>query len=171
LVVPVQVGLHAWVNKQDESGQTPLSLALQGGNLKSVELVRVKLALLDSTGGNVAINIPGDSFAHIPDGKFHEGASRSISNLPAAVNLPLWGDHSSASGRKHNAGKAPSCRALANRPGKHGALHGYIPKSFLLSLVSIAAVCVCVCLVFRNAPCVKFVMPPFRWEHLGGGPQ
>ncbi|CAM6045328.1 unnamed protein product, partial [Sphagnum compactum] len=168
---PCQVGLHAWVNKQDESRQTPLSLALEGGNVKSVELVRVKLALLDSTGGNVAINIPGDSFAHIPDGKFHEGASRSISNLPAAVNLPLWGDRSSASGRKHNAGKAPSCRALANRPGKHGALHGYIPKSFMLSLVSIAAVCVCVCLVFRNAPCVKFVMPPFRWEHLGGGPQ
>jgi hypothetical protein len=55
-----------------------MSLALEGRNVKFVRLVNIKLSLLDSLRGNVAINNLGDSFAHILDGKFHEATSTSI---------------------------------------------------------------------------------------------
>ncbi len=69
-----------------------MSLALEGRNDKFVRLVNVKLSLLDSPRHNVAINNLGDSVAHILNGKFHEATSRSISNLPATMDLPLWQD-------------------------------------------------------------------------------
>jgi hypothetical protein len=69
-----------------------MSLVLEVRNVKFVRLVTVKLSLLDSLRGNVAINNLGDSFAHILNGKFREATSTSISNLPATMDLPLWQD-------------------------------------------------------------------------------
>jgi hypothetical protein len=57
-----------------------------------MKLLQHQLSLLDSPRGNVVINNLGDYFAHILNGKFHEAISRSISNLPAIVGLPLWQD-------------------------------------------------------------------------------
>jgi hypothetical protein len=161
MVVPVQVGLLAWFNTQDESGQTPYSLALLGGNVRSVQLVRAKVALLESVGGSVAINIPGESFPPSQDGRSSEALRSS------------WGNCRSASGEKLNAGKArSSCRVSARCPGRQrGVLYSYIPKSFFLSLVLIATVCVCVSLVFKGPPPVKFVSSPFHWDGLGSGTQ
>jgi hypothetical protein len=158
---PCQVGLLAWFNTQDESGQTPHSLALLGGNVRSVQLVRAKVALLERVGRSVAINIPGESFPPSQDGRSSE-ALRSA-----------WGNCSSASGEKLNAGKArSSCRVSARCPSRQGGiLSSYIPKSFFLSLVLIATVCVCVSLVFKGPPPVKFVQSPFHWDGLGSGTQ
>jgi hypothetical protein len=68
-VVPIRLGCIGSTSK--------MSLALEGRNDKFVRLVNVKLSLLDSLRGNVAINNLGDSFAHILDGKFHEATSTS----------------------------------------------------------------------------------------------
>jgi len=57
-----------------------------------MKLLQHQLSLLDSPRRNVAINNLGDSVAHILNGKFHEATSRSISNLPATMDLPLWQD-------------------------------------------------------------------------------
>jgi hypothetical protein len=38
-------------------------------------------------------------------------------------------------------------------------------------LVLIATVCVCVSLVFKGPPPVKFVQSPFHWDGLGSGTQ
>jgi ankyrin repeat protein len=158
---PCQVGLLAWFNTQDESGQTPHSLALLVGNVRSVQLVRAKVALRESVGGSVAINIPGESFPPSQDGRSSE-ALRSA-----------WGNRRSASGEKLNAGKARSpCRVSARCAGKQGdILYSYIPKSFFLSLVLIATLCVCVSLVFKGPPPVKFVQSPFHWDGLRSGTQ
>lgn len=42
-------------------------------------------------------------------------------------------------------------------------------RPMLLSMVGIAAVCVCVGLLFKGPPEVMFVYPPFRWELLESG--
>ncbi len=68
-MVPIRVGCIGSTSK--------MSLALEGRNVKFVRLVNIKLSLLDSLRGNVAINNLGDSFAHIPDEKFHEATSTS----------------------------------------------------------------------------------------------
>ncbi|CAM6077331.1 unnamed protein product [Sphagnum tenellum] len=169
---PCQVGLHAWVSKQDESGQTPLSLALVGGNIKSIQLVRAKLALLESMGGSVAINIPGDSLPHIQDQRPCE-ASKSAVPKSLNLELPFSSNQRSASGVKLNTGKARfPCSSFGRQAGNPGGIvYAYIPKSFLLSLVTIATICVCVCLLFKDPPFVTFVRPPFRWDSLGSGPQ
>ena len=39
----------------------------------------------------------------------------------------------------------------------------------MLSMVGIAAVCVCVGLLFKGPPEVTLVSPPFRWERLAYG--
>jgi hypothetical protein len=39
----------------------------------------------------------------------------------------------------------------------------------MLSMVAIAAVCVCVALLFKSSPEVLYVFQPFRWEKLKYG--
>jgi hypothetical protein len=39
----------------------------------------------------------------------------------------------------------------------------------MLSMVAIAAVCVCVALLFKSSPEVLYVFQPFRWELLKYG--
>ena len=39
----------------------------------------------------------------------------------------------------------------------------------MLSMVAVAAVCVCVALLFKSSPEVIYVFQPFRWEHLNYG--
>jgi hypothetical protein len=169
---PCQVGLHAWVSKQDETGQTPLSLALVGGNIKSIQLVRAKLALLESMRGSVAINVPGDSLPHIQDQRPSE-ASKSAAPKSLNLELPFSSNQRSALGAKINTGKARfPCSAFGRQAGNPGGIvYAYIPKSFLVSLMMIATICVCVCLLFKDPPFVTFVRPPFRWDSLGSGPQ
>uniref|UniRef100_A0A2P2JEE1 Uncharacterized protein MANES_05G010400 n=1 Tax=Rhizophora mucronata TaxID=61149 RepID=A0A2P2JEE1_RHIMU len=39
----------------------------------------------------------------------------------------------------------------------------------MLSMVGIAAICVCVALFFKSSPEVVYVSNPFRWEYLNYG--
>lgn len=160
-----QVGLNAWVNKRDDSGQTPVSCALGGGNIKSVYLVRAKLLRLE-TSGDVSISIPTESLPQAWDRRSGENV---VTGSPAALELAMWVDCGKG---KVEASKAsqPSCRLRSCHASHYGGIKGPAFRPFLLSLVAIAAVCVCVCLVFKGPPQVRFVLPPFRWEGLESGP-
>jgi ankyrin repeat protein len=54
---PFQVGLHAWLNRRDDNGETPLTCAVACKNFKAVNLVRDKLARLQGTPGEVRNNM------------------------------------------------------------------------------------------------------------------
>ena len=55
----LQTGLHAWLHKVDDSGETPLGLAVAAGNIKSVHVVRAKLARLANPGSTIIDVAPG----------------------------------------------------------------------------------------------------------------
>lgn len=52
--------------------------------------------------------------------------------------------------------------------GATGAALSFRPA--VLSLVAIAAVCVCAALLFKSSPKVLYVFQPFRWDQLKYGP-
>ncbi|CAK9190244.1 unnamed protein product [Sphagnum troendelagicum] len=166
---PCQSGLHAWFNKQDDAGETPFKSALARGNLKSIQVVRMKLAHLEDV-QTVSINIPPD----LPwewTQKNRESKSRADEILN--LELPTWvksassGEIAELSRPATTACKSQVCRRL---PRNVGSIKGHMYKPFLLSVVSLATLCVCVCLLFRAAIKLKNG-PTFRWESLQSGPK
>ena len=165
--ISIQVGLHAWVNKRDESGQTPLHCAMAGNNLRSIQLVSNKLAVLLGSEHQVCINMPpdslGENWAHGSPGAVQGGAGGP------SVQLAEWVDSGSASVKNSPINKGPATCRIHARRAHFGGVGGRGFRPFILSLVAIATVCVCVCVVIRSPPSVRFLMRPFRWEGLESG--
>lgn len=65
----------------------------------------------------------------------------------------------------------PCCKVCAQQQLVYSSVspRSLVYRPAMLSLVAIAAVCVCVALLFKGPPEVVFVFPPFRWERLGYG--
>lgn len=170
MMVAIQVGLNAWVNKRDESGHTPLQCAMAGNNLRSVQLVRGKLAALEGRSHQVCINIPPDSVVQT----WAQGSSSAPqdgSEGPSSVQLAEWADTGSASAKNAPISKSPAACRIHARRAHFGGVNGRAFRPFLLSLVAIATICVCVCVVIRTPPNVQFLRRPFRWEGVDGGPK
>lgn len=72
---------------------------------------------------------------------------------------------------KSKPSRPPLCKLCKHPPMAYRSLAGGLSacRPMLLSMVGIAAVCVCVALLFKGPPEVQFVYPPFRWELLGYG--
>lgn len=167
--VVFQVGLHAWLNRRDDNGETPLTCAVACKNFKAVNLVRDKLARLQGTPGEVRNNMLLESLPQSwiqkPVGDLESGTGGS------SVQLSVFDN--GVRGKKSNTKKVGSstCRVPSRRGNHFGGIIGPAFRPFLLSLVAIAAVCVCVCIVFKGPPQVRFVVSPFRWEGLDSGPK
>ncbi|CAK9857820.1 unnamed protein product [Sphagnum jensenii] len=166
---PCQSGLHAWFNKQDDAGETPFKSALARGNLKSIQVVRMKLAHLEDV-QTVSINIPADlPWEWTQKNRESKSRAEEILNL----ELPTWvtsassGEIAELSRPATTACKSQACRRL---PRNVGSIKGHMYKPFLLSMISLATLCVCVCLLFRAAVKLKNG-PTFRWESLQSGPK
>ncbi|CAM6020726.1 unnamed protein product [Sphagnum balticum] len=166
---PCQSGLHAWFNKQDDAGETPFKSALARGNLKSIQVVRMKLAHLEDV-QTVSINIPPDlPWEWTQKNMESKSRAKEILNL----ELPTWvksapsGEIAELSRPATTACKSQACRRL---PQNVGSIKGHMYKPFLLSVVSLVTLCVCVFLLFRAAIKLKNG-PTFRWEGLQSGPK
>ncbi len=164
-----QSGLHAWFNKQDDAGETPFKSALARGNLKSIQVVRMKLAHLEDV-QTVSINIPPDlPWEWTQKNRESKSRAEEILNL----ELPTWvvsassGEIAELSRPATTACKSQACRRL---PRNVGSIKGHMYKPFLLSVVSLVTLCVCVFLLFRAAIKLKNG-PTFRWEGLQSGPK
>lgn len=60
------------------------------------------------------------------------------------------------------------CKLCAQKPA-YGNTRSLVYRPAMLSMVAVAAVCVCVALLFKSTPEVLFVFQPFRWELLKFG--
>jgi hypothetical protein len=153
----LQVGLHAWFTKKADSGETPLTCAQNGGNVKSLQLVRAKLLRLenpDSTSINITKllwdqNLKGDSSVQL--------------------ELPIWGT-SSREVIGYKASMSRTCRSndSVRLPRHVAGIKGVIFKPFLLSIMTIACICVCLCLIFKDPPRVG-MDSLFTWDRLKEG--
>ncbi|PKU84880.1 Squamosa promoter-binding-like protein 12 [Dendrobium catenatum] len=140
---PGQFGVKAWKTARDSTGFTPEDYAFARGHESYLTLMQTKLKKLTEK-TDVAVNMP-----YKPSGKFK---SEKLSSLEIDKS------------------KSKSCK-LCERPMAYRSSVGssLLYRPMLLSMVGIAAVCVCVALIFKGPPEVLFVYPPFRWELLEYG--
>ncbi|KAG9459930.1 hypothetical protein H6P81_004438 [Aristolochia fimbriata] len=144
---PGQVGVQAWKTACDNSGYSPHDYALARGYFSYIDLVQHK-SNKKTDSGHVILDISGSSL----DGKnFSKLTTFELEKGEVTAMQPYC---KMCSQQKIGYGNMP--RSLAFRPA-------------MLSLVAIAAVCVCVGLLFKGPPEVLFVFPPFRWEQLEFG--
>lgn len=150
---PGKVGVKAWKSARDSTGFTPEDYARLRGHYSYIHLVQGKINRRSVT-GHVVIDIPRN-FSNGYDGK-------KLESEKLAGSLQI----------DSNSSKKGACRVCERQLTVYGNLArssslAYRPA--MLSMVAIAAVCVCVALLFKTCPEVVYVFHPFRWEMLEFG--
>ncbi|KAI4388532.1 hypothetical protein MLD38_000852 [Melastoma candidum] len=137
---PLEIGLNGWGSLLDANGLSPHAYAKMRNHHSYIELVARKLN--DKEIGQISLTV------------VCEGMQDKGSNLPLGLEVR-------------------SCAMCAAKSVKYAygvpaSPHGLLHRPFMYSILLIAAVCVCVCLLNRTAP--KVGGPePFIWENLDFG--
>ncbi|KAK4769883.1 hypothetical protein SAY87_030415 [Trapa incisa] len=151
---PAMVGVQAWKNVFDSTGSTPEDYARLRGHYTYIHLVQRKLnrVTVRSQASHVVLDIPDLSSSHQKQSK----------NTCPTRSMEIGKIDSSWK-------KYKTCKMCNQKLayGIGGRLLLYRPA--MLSMVAIAAVCVCVALLFKSSPEVLYVFRPFRWEMLEYG--
>ncbi|KAK8570311.1 hypothetical protein V6N13_003000 [Hibiscus sabdariffa] len=150
---PGKVGIDAWKSARDSTGSTPEDYARLRGHYSYIRLVQKKINKRPSS-GHVVVDIPSvisdcstnqkqnnESTSSFEIGKLE---SRSMNRQCKLCDQKLAYGHRTTN------------RSLVYRPA-------------MVSMVAVAAVCVCVALLFKSCPEVLYVFRPFRWELLDYG--
>lgn len=143
----VQIGIQAWKISRDNTGFTPEDYARLRGHFSYIHLVQRKLNRKPTAEEHVVVNIP-ESF-NIEHKQEKRSLMDSSSLSISQINQCKLCDHKRVFVTTQH-------KSLAYRPA-------------MLSMVAIAAVCVCVALLFKSCPEVLYVFQPFRWELLEYG--
>ncbi|XP_057469611.1 squamosa promoter-binding-like protein 14 [Actinidia eriantha] len=144
---PQEIGLHCWNSLLDANGLSPYAYALMRNNHSYNRLVARKLA--DRKNGQVSVSVATEIETQL--------SGMSQDHHPR----PLF---------KQGQKSCSKCAVVASRYNRRMPVsQGFLHRSYMLSMLAVAAVCVCVCLFLRGHPDVGLVAP-FRWENLGYGP-
>lgn len=138
--------MEAWKSARDSSGLTPYDYACLRGHYSYIHLVQRKL---NKKEGQVVVDVLEDS-KKSKVGKFGGGAL-SLERIM---------------GRQCRQCESEN---MCTRMLRRGSVNIYRPT--MVSMVAIAAVCVCTALLFKSSPEVFCSFHPFRWELLKYGSQ
>ncbi|XP_057810223.1 squamosa promoter-binding-like protein 1 [Salvia miltiorrhiza] len=138
---PGSVGIEAWKSARDSSGLTPHDYACLRGHYSYIHLVQRKLNKKPGK-GHVVVDIPG-----VLDKK-----QKVVKYAPFESEK-----------------QCRQCEQKLVYARRRGSVNIYRPA--MVSLVAIAAVCVCTALLFKSSPEVFCSFHPFRWELLKYGSQ
>ncbi|KAH6816799.1 hypothetical protein C2S51_021619 [Perilla frutescens var. frutescens] len=139
---PGSVGTEAWKSARDSTGLTAHDYACLRGHYSYIHLVQRKVKK-KSGKGQVVVDIPGARGSEM--GKYALESEKRVGG---------------------------QCRQCAQKLGyarRRGSVNIYRPA--MVSMVAIAAVCVCTALLFKTSPEVFCSFHPFRWELLKYGSQ
>ncbi|KAG2721204.1 hypothetical protein I3760_02G071100 [Carya illinoinensis] len=152
---PGLVGVEAWKSARDSTGLTPNDYACLRGHYSYIHLVQKKLSK-KSESRHVALDIAGAVLDFNNKRKQSDGhkLSKVASLQIEKIEIGATYQHCKICERKLSYGSMR--RSLVYQPA-------------MLSMVAIAAVCVCVALLFKSSPEVLYVFQPFRWERLKYG--
>ncbi|XVF72818.1 hypothetical protein PTKIN_Ptkin12aG0151100 [Pterospermum kingtungense] len=150
---PGKVGIDAWKSAGDSTGSTPEDYARLRGHYSYIHLVQKKINKRPPS-GHVVVDIPGA----LPDcSKNQKKNNESTTSFEIGqLELRSMKQHCKLCDQNLAYGYGTTSRSLVYRPA-------------MLSMVAIAAVCVCVALLFKSCPEVLYVFRPFRWELLDYG--
>lgn len=148
---PGMVGIEAWKNARDSSGSTPEDYARLRGHYSYIHLVQKKINKRPN-GGHIVVDICGV----VADTNIYQ---KQNNELTASFEI----GQTAARPVQHK------CKLCHQKLGYATASRSLVYRPAMLSMVAIAAVCVCVALLFKSSPEVLYVFRPFRWEMLGYG--
>ncbi|KAG2693193.1 hypothetical protein I3760_08G085600 [Carya illinoinensis] len=146
---PKMVGIEAWKGAHDSTGATPEDYARLRGHFSYIHLVQKKIN--KRSAGHLVVDIPNVLLDCGANQKQHD---ELVASFEIGTELRHIQQQCKLCDQKLAYGTA--CRSLVYRP-------------VMLSMVAIAAVCVCVALLFKSSPEVLYVFRPFRWELLDCG--
>ncbi|KAH7666562.1 Ankyrin repeat-containing domain-containing protein [Dioscorea alata] len=154
---PGQLGITAWRSARDSTGFTPEDYARSRGYESYLQLVQKKI-YRQFDKGSVVLDISATSLA----------TNSSQKQLDSLCSSKLSGFQIDM--RKMEQIIRPACKLCAQQviyrsPVSRSLLY----RPVMLSMVGIAAVCVCVGLLLKSPPLVLYLNHPFRWESLGYG--
>ncbi|XP_015572376.1 squamosa promoter-binding-like protein 1 isoform X2 [Ricinus communis] len=148
---PGMVGVEAWKKAHDSTGFTPEGYARLRGHYSYIHLVQKKINKRPAA-GHVVLDIPGTLSECNVNQKQNEGVTASFEvGQPAVRSIQR------------------SCKLCHQKLDYGTAGRSLLYRPAMLSMVAIAAVCVCVALLFKSCPEVVYVFRPFRWELLDFG--
>ncbi|KAL5564646.1 hypothetical protein UlMin_027810 [Ulmus minor] len=150
---PGKVGIEVWKNARDNTGLTPSDYACLRSYYSYIHLVQRKMSK-GSESAHVVVDIPGSVLDLSSKQKQPE---RHKSSKVASLET-----------EKFETKARKQCSDCA-RKLVYGRRSSLVYRPALLSMVAIAAVCVCVALLFKSSPEVVYVFQPFRWERLKYG--
>ncbi|KAI4325052.1 hypothetical protein MLD38_030480 [Melastoma candidum] len=148
---PGLVGVEAWRTAHDSTGSTPEDYARLRGHYSYIHFVQKKINKRNRP-LHVVVDIPRVAPEESVDKRQSKGPSASLEI-----------------GNLRHGSSQQSCRQCTQKLtyGLRGRSLLYRPT--MLSMVAIAAVCVCVALLFKSCPEVLYIFRPFRWEMLEYG--
>lgn len=146
----MQVGTEAWKSARDSSGLTPYDYACLRGHYSYIHLVQRKV---NKKEGQVVVDVLEDSKKKSKVVKYG-GGTLSLERLM---------------GRQCRQCESEKMEYGGARMLRRGSVNIYRPT--MVSMVAIAAVCVCTALLFKSSPEVFCSFHPFRWELLKYGSQ
>ncbi|XP_061366191.1 squamosa promoter-binding-like protein 1 isoform X2 [Gastrolobium bilobum] len=148
---PCMVGIEAWKSAFDSTGSTPEEYARLRGHYAYIHLVQKKINKRQGA-AQVVIEIPSNL----------TGFNTNLKQDESSTSFEI-GKAEVRSVQKHCklCDRKLSCRTAVGR--------SLVYRPTMLSMVAIAAVCVCVALLFKSSPEVLYVFRPFRWESLEFG--
>lgn len=146
---PGSVGIEAWKTARDSTGLTPNDYACMRGHYSYIHLVQRKISK-KSESGHVVLNIPNTFMDCKPSEGLKPAKFTSLDSIEAKA------------AQRH-------CRLCEQKLAYGTSRTSLVYRPVMLSMVAIAAVCVCVALLFKSSPEVLCVFRPFRWELLEYG--
>ncbi|XP_042517253.1 squamosa promoter-binding-like protein 1 isoform X2 [Macadamia integrifolia] len=152
---PGLVGVQAWKGARDNTGFTPEDYARLRGHYSYIHLVHRKVSK-KSEAGHVILNMPTAFSDCSTNKKETDGLNLGKVSGFEIEKTPLGVTQRYCNLCDQRLVYGNSRRLLAYRPA-------------MLSMVAIAAVCVCVSLLFKSQPEVVCVFHPFVWELLDYG--
>ncbi|KAH9766516.1 Squamosa promoter-binding-like protein 1 [Citrus sinensis] len=153
---PGSVGIEAWKSAQDSTGLTPNDYASLRAHHSYIHLVQRKINKKSSESGRVILDIPGSIVDWDSKQKPSNGnkSSRVLSLQTEKIMTKVT---------------QQQCRFCEQKVAYRNMRSSLVYRPAMLSMVAIAAVCVCVALLFKSSPEVLYIFRPFRWELLKYG--
>ncbi|KAG4995745.1 hypothetical protein JHK84_026804 [Glycine max] len=148
---PCMVGIEAWKNARDSTGSTPEDYARLRGHYAYIHLVQKKINKRQGA-AHVVVEIPSNTTESNTNEKQNELSTTFEIGKAEVIR---------GQGHCKLCDKRISCRTAVGR--------SLVYRPAMLSMVAIAAVCVCVALLFKSSPEVICMFRPFRWENLDFG--
>uniref|UniRef100_A0A2P2KP32 SBP-type domain-containing protein n=3 Tax=Rhizophora mucronata TaxID=61149 RepID=A0A2P2KP32_RHIMU len=151
---PGSVGIEAWKRARDSTGLTPNDYACLQGHYSYINLVQRKISKRAAESAHVVLDIPSNSSdiqSKLKDGL--KSAKVAMLQIEKGETKPIQ----------------LQCKVCEHKMACSVAGKSLVYRPAMLSMVAIAAVCVCVALLFKSSPEVLHVFRPFRWELLKYG--